>query len=31
MLGVEVHRVLSAHTSLEDKFLKWTTARGEVG
>ncbi|PFD98343.1 ABC transporter, partial [Bacillus thuringiensis] len=28
--GVEVHRVLSAHTSLEDKFLKWTTARGEV-
>ncbi|MGN4254091.1 ABC transporter ATP-binding protein [Bacillus cereus group sp. MYBKT14-1] len=28
--GVEVHRVLSTHTSLEDKFLKWTTARGEV-
>ncbi|EEL19533.1 ABC transporter ATP-binding protein [Bacillus toyonensis] len=27
---VEVHRVLPAHTSLEDKFLKWTTARGEV-
>ena len=22
--------VLSTHTSLEDKFLKWTTARGEV-
>ena len=22
--------VLSTHTSLEDKFLKWTTARGEL-
>lgn len=28
--GVEVHRVLPAHTSLEDKFLEWTTTRGEV-
>ncbi|MGV2794492.1 ATP-binding cassette domain-containing protein, partial [Clostridium perfringens] len=28
--GVEVHRVLPAHTSLEDKFLEWTTARSEV-
>ncbi|GGO04973.1 ABC transporter ATP-binding protein [Saccharibacillus kuerlensis] len=28
--GVDIHRVLPAHTSLEDKFLEWTTKRGEV-